>query len=54
VPIAEDVPRLGDARIAPFEIALPGNEAVTLTFEMLADDRARFGEKLSVVLAPAQ
>lgn len=53
VPIEQAVPRLGDAEFAPFEVTLPTNERTALTFEMLSEGRARFGEKLTVVLNPA-
>lgn len=54
VPIPHDVPRLADAEVGPFEVALPGEGQFALTFEMLADSRARFGERLTVVLTPVR
>ncbi|MBM3498065.1 MAG: hypothetical protein FJX74_05280 [Armatimonadetes bacterium] len=52
LPAEEDVPPLGDATFNVFGVLWQGGERTTLTFEMLADGRARFGEKLTVVLVP--
>jgi hypothetical protein len=50
VPIPAEVPRLGNADLPEFEVPSPGAGNAQLIFEMLADERARFGEKRSVVL----
>jgi hypothetical protein len=50
----DDVPRLGDAMFNVFGVLWTGDRPTKLTFEMLADGRALFGEKLSVVLVPAK
>jgi hypothetical protein len=51
--IPSDVPRLGAAAVAPFELPAKLTQPTRLTFTMQAEGRAWFGEKLSVVLAPS-
>jgi hypothetical protein len=51
-PISEDVPSLGDAVIPEFTLADGVATETKVGFEVTAEDRAWFGEKLSVTLRP--
>jgi len=53
-PIPEDVPSLGDALIPKFTLTNRIAAETRVTFEMTAEDRAWFGERITVTLAPAQ
>jgi hypothetical protein len=52
-PIPADIPRLGDANLGESKLLGAITEKTRLTFTMTAENRAWFGEKLEVVLAPA-
>lgn len=52
-PVPADVPRLGDANLGEFRLPGAVTERTRLTFTMTAENRAWFGERLEIVLAPA-
>jgi len=51
-PIPRDVPSLGDAELPPFVLAEAITEPVEVAFEMTAQGRAWFGEKVEVTVQP--
>ena len=53
-PIPADAARCDDAIIPAFELTLDLEDPNTLTFEMEAENRARFGEKLEVAFVAAE
>ncbi|HJN16691.1 MAG TPA: hypothetical protein QGH10_14395 [Armatimonadota bacterium] len=50
-PLADDVPWLADAR---FEATVKITAPTEITLHLTADDRADFGERLTVTLIPAE
>ncbi|NLI00447.1 MAG: hypothetical protein GX446_13260 [Chthonomonadales bacterium] len=51
-PIAASTPYLGTAQVRPFEIAAALTARTTVTFDMEAEGRARFGERRMITLVP--
>jgi hypothetical protein len=51
-PIASDTPYLGDAQVPEFTLTEGLSEPAEASFEMTANGRAWFGEKLTVRLVP--